>query len=346
VEPRCLATDLKRLWVACPALLLVSVASCASALDNQPAQPDAGAVEQKKPDDGKLTFPDADLTAKHEEATASPQSFAPVIAYAKAVADFCLATLVDTSCAPNCPKGAVKYKPMSELDPKNWVFTQDALTMLNNLKEVKGLPPAKFEQFVGVKGQLLSLAGHAEEERTLIDGYVEAHPDAIPIVRRRLERLREAGDVQESEAQCARSRIRMRSAPAPARREMLVTCVALHPQNKDGRTDQLDYTEYLPSLSAAEQRIYRPHLVQSCIEKVGSKETRCGEACACKEKGMDREQRAKCKAACRNCRITRAQEIRACKKTGLPTRAPRHAPRPGPAEPAAPAEPEVPKMVL
>lgn len=346
MEPRCLAADVKRRWLARSALLLALGAGCSSALNHQPAKPDAAAAEEEKPGDGKLKLPNPDLKEKHEAAVASPQSFAAVIAYAEAVADFCLGTLVESSRAPDGPSGPVKHKPMSELDPKNWVFTQDALTMLNNLKEAQGLPPARFEHFVRVKGQLLGLAGHAEEERTLIDGYVQAHPEAVPIVRRRLEMLREADDVKEAEAQCRRSRARMRSAPDPARLEMLVTCVALHPANKDGKTNELDYTDYLPDSSRAEQRLYRRHLVKSCIEKVGSKETRCAEACACKGQAKDREQKAKCKAACRDCRIARAQEIRACKKTGAPTRAPTRAPRPSPAEPEPKSEPELRKVTL
>jgi hypothetical protein len=234
---------------------------------------------------------------------------------------------------------------MSELDPKYWVFTQHALTMLNDLKNVQGLPPAQFEEYVAVKGQLLGLAGHAEEERTLLDGYVQAHPDAVPIVKRRLEILRDAGDVKEAEAQCLRSRARMRSAPDAARLELLITCVALHPNNQAGVTDPLEYATYLPGTSKAEQRIYRRYLVQRCIERLGSKEQRCAPACACRNQpAANREAKAKCKEACRACRIDAAQRVRDCKKTG--TALPTAGPRAKPADAPAPSGPEPEKTEL
>jgi hypothetical protein len=316
--------------LACPALVLVLAAGCSSALDNrQPAAADAATDDEGKNASGELQFPNPDLAAKYEAAKASPQSFEALLAYARAVADFCLTTLVDESCAPNCPKEAPQYKPASELAPKNWLLAQNALSLLAVLKDGQGLPQAQFGQFVAVKGRLLGLAGHAEEEQTLIDGYVRAHPDAVSVVRRRLELLRQASDVKGAEAQCARSRASMKPALEPARLELLTTCVALHPNNQEGKTDPPDYTEYLPNPSKAEQRLYRRHLVRLCIEKVGSKETRCAQACACKDQPADKEQKAKCKEACRNCRIETAQQIRDCKHPGAPAAAPR--PRGAPA---------------
>jgi hypothetical protein len=343
VEARCFALPPEKRWLACLAFLLVVAAECSSALDNrQRPAPDAGPGQVDRRPTDEPTFPNPELAAKHEAAKASPQSFDVLLDYAKAVADFCLASLVDESCAPNCPKGAVKYKPMSDLDPKNWVLAQNALAALDPLKDGQGLPPAQFEQFVSVKGRLLGLAGHAEEEQTLIDGYVLAHPDAVSIVRRRLELLRQAGNVKESEGQCARSRVSMKSAPERARTELLTSCVALHPDNKEGRTDPPDYTRYLPSPAKAEQRLYRKHLIQRCVEGVGSKETRCAEACACKDKSADKQEKAKCKEGCRNCRVETAQKIRECKKTGSPASAPRTGA--GDATPATGPEPE--KTVL
>jgi hypothetical protein len=334
VKMRRVACDWKTGWLAWPTLVVVLGAGCSSALDNrQRSAPDAGAAQAQKPGAGEPAYPTPDLAAKHEAAKAAPESFEPVMAYAEAVADFCLASLVDDSCAPDCPKGQVKYKPMSDLAPKNWVLAQDGLATLKPLKDGQGLPPAQFEKFIAVKGRLLGLAGHAAQEKTLIEGYAVAHPDAISVVKRRLEMLREAGNVEESEAQCARSRVSMKKAAKPARTELLTTCVALHPDNKDGETYLPDYAKYLPAPSRAEQRLYRRHLVSRCIENVGSKETRCAEACDCKGKAADKRQRAECKKKCRGCRVETAQQIRACKKTGFP--APARAPR----QKGAPVEP-------
>lgn len=336
-EMRRFALDPKQRWLACPALVVVLGVGCSPALDNrQRSAPDAGTAQAEKPGAGEPVYPTPDLAAKHEAAKAAPESFDPVMAYAQAVADFCLASLVDESCAPDCPKGQVKYKPMSELDPKNWVLAQDGLTMLKPFKDGQGLPPARFEKFIAVKGRLLRLAGHAEQEKTLIDGYVLAHPEAVSVVKRRLELLREAGDAEASEAQCARSRVSMKKAPNPARTELLTTCVALHPDNKDGKTALPDYAKYLPNPSRAEQRLYRRYLVKCCIDSVGSKQTRCAEACDCKGQSADKQQRTVCKKNCRSCHIETAQQIRACKKTGSPTlpRAPRHKGAPAEQPPA------------
>ena len=346
------ALDLKSRWRACPTLLLVLGAGCSSALDNRPRPaPDGGTGQVEKAATSELTFPNPDLAAKREAARSSPQSFATLFAYARAVADFCLASLVDESCAPACPPGVATHKPASELKPKDWVLVQDALVMLAPLKEGQGLPPAQFEQFVAAKGRLLGLAGHAAEERTLIDSYALAHPDALSVVRRRLEILRQAGDVKESETQCRRSRVSTKSAADAARLEILTTCVSLHPENRDGRTDPPDYTRYLPDPAKAEQRLYRKHLVKLCVEGVGTKEARCGQACACKD--QPREQKVKCKQACRECRSETAQKIRECKKTGgvssaipKPGASRPDAPRPKAGDSASDPGPELPKTVL
>ena len=307
----------KRRWPAWPTLALVLGAGCSSALDNRQRSASDAAVDQEgKPGNGELKFPNPDMAAKHEAAKAAAQSFESVIAYAQAVAEFCQASLVDSSCAPDCAKGSVKYKPTSDLDPQYWVLTQDALKMLDVFKDGQKLPPAQFEQFVGVKGRLLGLAGHAAEEQTLLEHYAQAHPDAVAVVRRRLELLRQAGDVKVAEAQCARSRASMKSAADAARLELLTSCVALHPYNAEGKTDPPDYTRYLPNPTKAEQRLYRKHLVARCVEKVGSKEPRCAEACACKGQAADKQQKAKCKQACRGCGAEVAQQVRDCKKTG------------------------------
>ena len=203
--------------------------------------------------------------------------------------------------------------------------------MLEGLKGGKGLPPAQFEKFVAVKDRLLGLAGAASEEKTLVEGYVTAHPDAVPIVKRRLQTLREAGDVNGSVAQCARSRISMKSAPDSNRLDMLTACVALHPDNKDGKTDIPNYEDYLPRPLKAEMRIYRNYLVQTCVEQAGSKQTRCADACACKNQ-PDKKAKSECKANCRICGKEATQRVRDCKHPGSPAR-PAHTPKD-----AAPAE--------
>jgi len=227
--------------------------------------------------------------------------------------------------------------------------------MLEVFKNGQDLPPAQFEQFVGVKGRLLGLAGHAAQERTLVESYVGAHPDAVPVVRRRLEILREARDVNESELQCRRSRVSMKSASDAARLELLMDCVALHPDNAEGKSDLPEYSKYLPDTSKGEQRLYRRYLVQRCVEKVGSKQERCAQACDCKGK-PDRQQRAECKRGCRTCRVETAQKIRECKKTGgVPEAAPRpraaprargRSARPKDNVPAPPSGPEPKATVL
>ena len=339
-----LASVSKQCWPSWPTLVLALGAGCSWALDNrQRSVPDAAPEPEAKPANTELKFPNENLAAKHEAAKASPQSIEPVLAYAQGVADFCLTTLVDESCGANCPKEVVKYKPASELDVKNWVLTQDALKMLDAFKDGQGLPPAQFELFVGVKGRLLGLAGHAAEEQALIENYAQAHPDAVTVVRRRLELLRQGGDVKVAEAQCARSRARMKSAPDSARLELLTSCVALHPYNADGKTDPPDYTRYLPNPTKAEQRLYRRHLVQRCVENVGSKETRCKEACACADPSADKQQKAKCKASCRDCRMEMAQRIRDCRKFGGVLPAPGARPKTGAAVPRAKAGDSEPK---
>ncbi|MBN2576963.1 MAG: hypothetical protein JXP73_20545 [Deltaproteobacteria bacterium] len=64
------------------------------------------------------------------------------------------------------------------------------------------------------------------------------------------------------------------------------------------------------------------------MEDVGSKETRCQAACDCGEQ-TDKQQKAKCKQSCRDCRKEVAQQVRECKKNGGAARAPAARPRRG-----------------
>ena len=291
---------------------------------------------------GGLRFRNPDLAAKYKAAKASPESFEPVFTYARAIADLCLASLVDTSCE-SCKDGPVRYKRRSELDPHNWPFIEDALPRVEALMNVRGLDSAQLEQLVAVKGRLLWLVGHSAEERALIDGYALSHPDAVAVVRQRLELLREDGDGQGVESQCSRSRAKVKSAPAAVQVDLLTACVQFHPDNTDGRTDMLDYAMYLPNLTPAEDQIYRTQLAQRCLEMVGDEGTRCAQACACQAEPAGKPPTAKCKRGCRDCRSEMAQKVRVCKQLGEAPPAPRsktapaRASRPKAAPAAAPA---------
>jgi hypothetical protein len=344
VETRCPALDLKKRWLVCSTLVFVLGAGCSSALGHRPRSGADDDTDEVKSMRGEIRFPNQDLAAKHKAAKAAPQSFAPVFAYARAVTDFCLGSLLDRTCT-SCESGLQKYKRRSDLNPRMWPVIEDVLPRLDALMSVQGLELAQMEQLVAVKGRLLWLVGRSMEEQTLIDSYALAHPDAVAVIRRRLELLREAGDVTELESQCARSRARVNSAPEPARVELLTSCVALHPDNTDGRTDLLDYAKYLPNLATEEERLYRAHLEQRCVERVGENGAACAQSCACNDKPSDKPT-AKCKRTCRECRSETAQQMRVCKKIGevapapapaaRSKRAPARAPRPKAAPAPAP----------
>ena len=92
-------------------------------------------------------------------------------------------------------------------------------------------------QAVAIKGRLLFFDQRGGEEKTLLDGYVAKHPAAMPVVRRRLEILRDAKDSARSEAQCKTTRQSMKGAPEKQRLDVLTMCVSLHPGNKQGHDD-------------------------------------------------------------------------------------------------------------
>jgi hypothetical protein len=193
---------------------------------------------------------------------------------------------------------------------------EDALPMLDPFLEDQKLDPSQMEVLVETKGRLLWLAGRSAEEQTLIDEYAHAHSTAILVIKRRLEILREAGDVYLFESQCNRSRARMQSAPEAARLDLLTACVALHPNNGEARSDPADYAVYLPNLSPEEEALYRPHLAQRCAERAGDEEEHCAQACACEAKDSGKPAAAKCKRACAGCRKQVARALLACKKLG------------------------------
>jgi hypothetical protein len=313
-------------------LLLALVAGCSSALDNQPPAADAG--PPRKLSDGKLKLPTPELSSKHDAAKAEPESLAPVLAYAKAVTDHCLTLLSDAK-AGAAEKDKAKH--LAEPDPDTWLLIEDAMTRLDGLMKVKSLDAAQVGQVVVAKGRLLWIEGRGADEEALIAEHALAHPELIAVVRRRLELLREAGDVKDAEIQCARSRVRLRGAADAVRLELLTTCVALHPDNADGKSNPPDYTKFLPAASKAEQKLYRKHLVQRCVEDLGTRESRCGEACGCKAR--PKSERAACKQACTNCRVETAQKIRECKHAGTPApaRAARAKGKPGKAADDGPA---------
>lgn len=328
-----LASNLKKRRLVCPTLVIVLAAGCSPSLDNRQGS-DLGSEQEAKLGQSKMRFRNPEMAGKYQAAKASPTTFDPVYTYAKAVTDVCLASLVDTHCEA-CAEGAVKYRQRSELEIQDWPIIEDALSMLDALGNVPGLTAVQMDPLIATKGRLLWLAGRSSEEQTLVDDYARAHPDAVAVIRRRLELLREAGDAAAVESQCARSRTKTESAPQAARLELLTACVALHPGNTDGRSDLMDYAEYLPNLSPAEDALYRMNLAQRCVEKVGDEDGRCAEACTCVDKESGNLPTAKCKRACGGCRNETAQRLRLCKKIGEDPRAPRskahpakHPPRP------------------
>ena len=330
------ALNLKRRRLACPTLALVFGIGCSSGLDNT-----QGSYVRKppaaKPGQSSIRFRNPEMAALYNAAKTAPRSFEPVYTYAKAVADVSLASLVDPRCGA-CVEGAVRYKQRSELEPHYWPIIEDALSMLEALGKVSGLAAEQMDPLVAAKGRLLWLAGRSVEEQNLVDDYARAHPDAVAVIRLRLELLREAGDAVSLASQCARSRAKTESAPEAARVDLLTACVAFHPGNKEGRSDMLEYGKYLPNLSPAEDGIYRTNLVQRCVEKVGDEKVRCAEACACEDEDSDKPPTAKCKRTCGGCRNETAQKLHLCKKVAdappVVVRAPQ--PKPAPVKSAPP----------
>jgi hypothetical protein len=329
LETRHLALKPQKHWLACPTLLLVLGVGCSPAMDNR-RRSDQGADPAAKLGQTKINFRNPEMAARYKAAKTSPRSFEPVYVYAKAVADASLASIVDGSCAA-CGEGAVRYKQRSELEPHYWPIIEDALSMLEVLGNVQGLAAEHMDQVVATKGRLLWLAGRSNEGQTLIDEYARAHPAAVVVIRRRLELLRADGDAAAMDAQCARSRTKTESAPDAARVDLLTACVALHPNNREGRSDLLDFAKYLPNPSPAEDALYRANLVQRCVERVGDEGTRCAQACACEDKDSGKQPPAKCKRACGGCHNETAQKLHLCKKVGEAPPAPRPTVAPAPA---------------
>jgi hypothetical protein len=311
VKTRGLALSPKQRWLACP-LVLVLAAACASSPKRRAP---AGGDVMDEVGDGKLKMPNKHVAAKYKAAKAAPQSFAPVYAYARAIADVCLATLVDKSCT-DCESDLPRYKRRSELNPLLWPLIEDALTSLDGITELPQRGSPEMDKMTALKGRLLWLAGRSTEEESLIDGYAFANPDAVAVVRRRLELLRDNGDAAEVESQCTRSRLRMKSAPEAALLDLLTACVALHPSNGPGRSDLMDYATYLPNMSTTEDTLYRLNLVQRCVQKVGDEGSRCGQACACMDKESGKSPTAKCKRSCERCRGETTQQLAVCQKLG------------------------------
>jgi hypothetical protein len=320
----CSAATLKLRRLVCPTLVLVLYVGCASSVDNRPASRTRLAT---KAGQSKAKFRNPEMDALYKAAKASPRSFDPVYAYAKTVSDACLGSLVDTRCQ-TCGEGAPRYKPRSELEPQYWPIIEEALSMLDTLGKVVGLSPEEVDKLLAAKGRLLWLAGRSVEEQPMIDDYAQAHPDAVAVIRRRLELLRESGDAVSMEAQCARSRAKTESSPDAARVDLLTACVALHPRNTQGRSDLLDYPKYLPNLTTAEENLYRQNLVERCEARAGDERAQCAEGCACDDKDSDEKPTAKCKKACARCESEMAQRARLCKKITDAPSAVAHAPRP------------------
>jgi hypothetical protein len=313
MKARRFALNPKKRWIACPTLILVLGTGCSSSLDNRQRSTAAGTAPATKPGQNKSRFRNPEMDALYQAAKAAPRTFDPVYVYAKTVADASLVSLVDKSCA-TCTEGAVRYKRRSELEPHYWPIIEEDLSMLGALGNAPGLTSEQTDRLIATKGRLLWLAGRSVEEQTMIDEYAQAHPNAVAVIRRRLELLREAGDTASLESQCTRSRAKTESAAEADRVDLLTACVAFHPRNGQGRSDLLEYARYLPNLSRSEETVYRTNLVQRCVEKVGDEETRCEEACACEDKDPGKKPDAKCKRACGGCRSDTAQKLHLCKK--------------------------------
>ncbi|MBN2573692.1 MAG: hypothetical protein JXP73_03940 [Deltaproteobacteria bacterium] len=302
----------KQRCAAWPPLVLVLGVACSPALDNR-QRPRAD--DEVELGESNITFRNPDLAARYKAAKAAPNNFEAVFAYVKPVADTCMASLVDERCE-GCGEGAVRYKRRSELDPHLWPIIEDARSMLEDIENVPGLGLEQMDQLVATKGRLLWLAGRSMEEQTLIYDYARTHPAALAVVRRRLELLRESRDDSALESQCARSRAKMKSASEAARLELLTGCVAFHPDNTHGRSDLLEFANYLPNLAKEEEQLYRSYLVRRCEEKVNEESASCARDCACDDKPGDKKQSAKCKRTCRNCQNETAQRMRMCQEVG------------------------------
>ena len=287
--------------------------ACSLPFGRHSAAPAAPAPPPAPPPNPEPSFPNQDLAAKHQAAKAAPQDFDTVMAYARTLTDFCEASLVDATCGPACTSGPVRYKPASALAPNSRLLVEKALPMVDALMNAKGLSWERMGQWAAVKGRLLNLAGRAAEERALIDGYALQHSDAFPVVKRRLQLLRQARDTKEAEEQCARSRASLRLAREAARIELLTTCVAFHPDNPEGSTDPPDYAKYLPKMTRDEHRLYQNYVVQRCSPDLATEKTRCKRVCACDDHVQGKKQ---CKRICRSCRKETAQRRRACRRAG------------------------------
>ncbi len=302
--------------VAVAALLTVVGVACSLSSGNRASArgPAAAPAPTGQPAKPELRFPSHGLAEKYDAAKAYPQNFDAVYGYAKALSDHCQGALVDTSCGPTCAGGPVKYKPAAALDPDNRLLVENALPKIGTLLNTPGLSGAQVGQAVAVKARLLGFSGRAADETALIDGYAADHPEAFPVVQRRLEILHDAQDIKELEAQCRRSRQGMKSAPEEARLELLTTCVALHPENKGGKDDSQDYAKYLPTLAPDEQRLYRKHMTRRCEQDTGAHEAHCSRICVCDDRPWDKKYTSHCKEVCKGCRAQALEKLKGCKK--------------------------------
>jgi hypothetical protein len=295
------------------ALLALTAAGCSLQLGRKQVAASPG-QPAPKPTRPELRFPSHELAAKYDAAKASPQSFDAVHTYARALSDHCQGMLVDTSCGPYCAGGPVRYKPATALDPDDRLLVENVLPKVDFVMSTPGLSRAQTGQLVAVKARLLGFHGRGADERALVDQYASEHADAFPVVRRRLELLREAGDVKESENQCNRSRSSMKSAPEEARLELLTTCVALHPDNSGGKDDSLDFAKYLPKLAPDEQKLYRKHMARRCTQDSDSHEAHCTRICVCDDRPWDKKYTAHCKEVCKGCKNQAVEKLKGCKK--------------------------------
>jgi hypothetical protein len=296
------------------AILASGVATACSLPPRRGGTTPISAAPVPPPAKPELKFPNQELAAMYAAAKASPQSFEPVYGYVKSLGEFCQAQLVDANCGAFCAGGRVRYRPASTLAPELIALVRDALPKMDALMTVATISWDQMAQWVAAKGRLLGLDGRAAEEKALIDDYALQHPEAMPVVKRRLELLREAQDAKEFEAQCRQSRQTLKGATEAVRVELLAACVALHPENGSGREDPRDVGKYLRQPAPDERRLYRRYLTRRCEQDAGAHEANCSRICACDERPRDAKLTANCRTACRGCRAEAGAKAKACKK--------------------------------
>jgi hypothetical protein len=194
------------------------------------------------------------------------------------------------------------------------VLVGNVLPKVDVLMAQGNLNDAQMGKAVAIKGRLLYFDQRGGEEKTLLDGYVAEHPAAMPVVRRRLELLRDAKDSAGSEAQCKTTRQSLKGASEDERLGVLTMCVSLHPENKQGHDDPADYAKYLPGASGDETHLYRGHMIKACLGDSDSHDLHCQRICVCNDRPWDKKYTDHCIEVCHGCRDEAAARRKRCGK--------------------------------